>query len=82
MEYVHYSVMTQEILEYLVPPQDQKAKMIDCTCGEGGHTFLFLSKYPNLEVVGLDRDREIQKKKQSSVWNPLVTVLPQKKYLV
>ncbi|MXI86322.1 16S rRNA (cytosine(1402)-N(4))-methyltransferase RsmH [Sphaerochaeta halotolerans] len=62
MEYVHYSVMTQEILEYLVPPHDRPAKMVDCTCGEGGHTFLFLSKYPNLEVVGLDRDREIQQK--------------------
>ncbi len=62
MDYVHYSVMTHEILEYLVPPVDRPAKMVDCTCGEGGHTHLFLSTYPNLEVIGLDRDREIQNK--------------------
>ncbi|MGH0054025.1 MAG: 16S rRNA (cytosine(1402)-N(4))-methyltransferase RsmH [Sphaerochaetaceae bacterium] len=62
MEYVHYSVMTHELLEYLVPPQDRPAKMVDCTCGEGGHTYLFLSTYANLEITGLDRDLDIQKK--------------------
>ncbi len=62
MEYVHYSVMRNEILEYLKPPTDRPAKMVDCTCGEGGHTFLFLSAYPNLQVTGLDRDSVIQQK--------------------
>lgn len=62
MEYVHYSVMRQEILEYLKPPQDTQATMVDCTCGEGGHTHLFLSTYPNLRVIGLDRDSSIQQK--------------------
>jgi 16S rRNA (cytosine1402-N4)-methyltransferase len=36
--------------------------MVDCTCGEGGHTHLFLSSYPNLHVTGLDRDTGIQAK--------------------
>ena len=36
--------------------------MIDCTTGEGGHTKLFLDTYPNLKVIGIDRDKEIQKK--------------------
>ena len=62
MEYVHYSVMRQEILENLIPPQDTEATMVDCTCGEGGHTHLFLSTYPNLRVIGLDRDSSIQQK--------------------
>ncbi|MEA4859378.1 Ribosomal RNA small subunit methyltransferase H [bioreactor metagenome] len=62
MEYVHYSVMRQEILEHLIPPQDTEATMVDCTCGEGGHTHLFLSTYPNLRVIGLDRDSSIQQK--------------------
>ncbi|MDD3057577.1 MAG: 16S rRNA (cytosine(1402)-N(4))-methyltransferase RsmH [Sphaerochaeta sp.] len=62
MEYVHYSVMRQEILEYLKPPQDTPAVMVDCTCGEGGHTHLFLSTHPNLTVIGLDRDSSIQQK--------------------
>jgi len=62
MEYVHYPVMRQEILEYLTPPSDREAFMVDCTCGEGGHTHLFLSMYPNLHVTGLDRDSVIQAK--------------------
>ncbi|MDD2394361.1 MULTISPECIES: 16S rRNA (cytosine(1402)-N(4))-methyltransferase RsmH [Sphaerochaeta] len=62
MEYVHYSVMAQEILQYLVPPADSEATMVDCTCGEGGHTHLFLSTYPMLKVIGLDRDATIQQK--------------------
>lgn len=62
MEYVHYSVMAQEILQYLVPPADSEATMVDCTCGEGGHTHLFLSTYPKLKVIGLDRDATIQQK--------------------
>ena len=36
--------------------------MVDATCGEGGHTHLFLSTYPDLKVIGVDRDREIQEK--------------------
>ena len=62
MEYVHYSVMAQEILQYLIPPADSEATMVDCTCGEGGHTHLFLSTYPKLKVIGLDRDATIQQK--------------------
>ncbi len=62
MEYVHYSVMKQEILEYLTPPLDREAYMVDCTCGEGGHTHLFLATYPDLQVTGLDRDTVIQAK--------------------
>ncbi len=61
MEIVHYPVMHKEVLEYLpIPPGD--ARMIDCTTGEGGHTSLFLSKYPDLKVIGLDKDAGIQKK--------------------
>lgn len=62
MEYVHYPVMSQEILSYLEPPLDREAYMVDCTCGEGGHTNLFLSTHPNLHVIGLDRDSVIQQK--------------------
>lgn len=61
MQYVHYSVMQNEVLEYLVPKRE-KALMVDCTLGEGGHSNLFLSKYPSLRVIGLDRDCEILKK--------------------
>ena len=62
MEFLHYPVMHQEVLDNLTIPADRDAVMIDCTTGEGGHTKLFLDTYPNLKVVGIDRDREIQKK--------------------
>lgn len=61
MQYVHYSVMQNEVLEQLVP-QREDAIMVDCTLGEGGHTNLFLQKYPNLKVIGLDRDEKILEK--------------------
>ena len=61
MQYVHYSVMQNEVLEYL-NPGDRPALMVDCTLGEGGHTSLFLRKYPNLKVIGLDRDSRIMEK--------------------
>ncbi len=36
--------------------------MVDCTLGEGGHSNLFLGRYPNLRVIGLDRDSRIMEK--------------------
>lgn len=62
MTIVHYPVMHAEVLEELSLPQDRTSLMIDCTTGEGGHTKLFLDKYPLLTVIGLDRDSSIQKK--------------------
>ncbi len=62
MEILHYPVMHQEVLDNLVVPDEEGRVLIDCTTGEGGHSALFLSKYRNLNVIGLDRDSEIQKK--------------------
>lgn len=62
MEYVHYSVMPNEVLASLIPPQEGAATMVDCTCGEGGHTHRFLAAYPNLRVIALDRDPGILEK--------------------
>ena len=61
MEYVHYSVMQNEVLSFL-NPEDRSALLVDCTLGEGGHSNLFLRKYPNLRVIGLDRDKSILEK--------------------
>ncbi|MCR4741555.1 MAG: 16S rRNA (cytosine(1402)-N(4))-methyltransferase RsmH [Treponema sp.] len=63
MEIVHKPVLLKECLQYLTPigePYENHAVMIDSTLGEGGHTFNFLSKYPNLTVIGLDADKVIQ----------------------
>ncbi len=61
MEYVHTSVLAAPVLEYL-KPDPSHPYMIDCTLGEGGHSRLFLEKYPFLNVTGLDRDATIMEK--------------------
>lgn len=62
MEFLHYPVMHDEVLANLTLPSDRDSVLIDSTTGEGGHTKLFLEKYPRVTVIGLDRDSEIQKK--------------------
>lgn len=65
MEIVHKPVLLNECLDYLSPigeEYENHCLMIDSTLGEGGHTFNFLSKYKNLEIIGLDADSVIQKK--------------------
>ena len=62
MEILHYPVLHEPVLEYLALSTDEEAVMIDCTTGEGGHSNLFLSRFPRLHVIGIDRDKEIQKK--------------------
>jgi len=58
MEIVHRSVLANEVLTYLpIPPEG--GTLIDCTLGEGGHSSLFLERYPNLQVIGVDRDEAI-----------------------
>jgi len=61
MQYVHYSVMQNEVLSFL-NPGDKEDLLVDCTLGEGGHSNLFLQRYPKLHVIGLDRDCRIMEK--------------------
>ena len=65
MKIVHTPVLLNECLEWLSPmgeKYENHAVMVDSTLGEGGHTFNFLSKYPNLSVIGVDADSIIQAK--------------------
>lgn len=61
MKIVHLPVLLEETLTYLAPGEEP-ALLIDGTLGEGGHTEAFLSRYPQLRVIGLDRDLNIQAK--------------------
>ncbi|MDZ7795094.1 MAG: 16S rRNA (cytosine(1402)-N(4))-methyltransferase RsmH [Spirochaetia bacterium] len=58
MDTVHYSVLQQEVLQYLLPPQGE-GLFIDCTLGEGGHSELVLQENPGIKLVGLDADAHI-----------------------
>ena len=58
MDIVHYSVLKEEVYSFLEPGKDDRL-LIDCTLGEGGHSELFLSRCPWINLVGLDADDKI-----------------------
>jgi 16S rRNA (cytosine1402-N4)-methyltransferase len=59
--FVHEPVLLEAVLELLAPP-DRDALLVDATLGEGGHAAAFLTKFPSLRVVGVDRDGQILRK--------------------
>ncbi len=63
---MHVPVLKKEFLEYLDPKSDEN--FIDCTGGEGGHTFAILEMTsPEGKVLAIDRDiRNISKIKEGS----------------
>ncbi|MCL2067436.1 MAG: 16S rRNA (cytosine(1402)-N(4))-methyltransferase RsmH [Treponema sp.] len=59
MEVVHIPVLLEETMEYLAPRGSDEL-MVDATQGEGGHSFAFLSRFPDLRIAGVDVDASIQ----------------------
>lgn len=59
MDISHKSVLKEEVLEFLAPRTSGEL-MVDCTLGEGGHSEYFLSSFKDLNIVGLDADKNIQ----------------------
>jgi 16S rRNA (cytosine1402-N4)-methyltransferase len=56
-DFTHEPVMLQRTLELLAPALAEKsAILVDCTLGLGGHSEAFLKGFPNLTVIGIDRD--------------------------
>jgi len=56
---LHRPVMLERTLELLRPAvQGKKATVVDCTLGLGGHTEALLTQFPDLTVIGIDRDDE------------------------
>ena len=65
MEFVHTPVLLEECLDRLSPEGEafeSNAFMIDATLGEGGHSFSFLSRFPSLNIVGIDADSSVQQR--------------------
>ncbi|RLE13250.1 MAG: 16S rRNA (cytosine(1402)-N(4))-methyltransferase [Actinobacteria bacterium] len=50
----HTPVMVQEVLSWLEPAA--LGWIVDCTYGGGGHSRALLERYPDVRVVGIDRD--------------------------
>lgn len=61
MEIVHTSVLLQECLDLLTPSR-ANSLFVDGTLGEGGHAEAFLKKFPDIRVIGIDADAQIQER--------------------
>lgn len=59
MKIVHTSVLLEETVLYLAP-RGEGELMVDATLGEGGHSHVFLSRFPDLRIIGIDADKNIQ----------------------
>jgi 16S rRNA (cytosine1402-N4)-methyltransferase len=56
---LHTPVLLERTVELLAPALGRTgAVLVDATLGMGGHAEAFLSRFPELVLVGLDRDRE------------------------
>ncbi len=59
-EIVHVPVLWREILDFTGSSAGAgKGLLVDCTLGEGGHSSLFLSEFPELKIIAFERDPEI-----------------------
>ena len=59
IERIHTPVMLERTLELLAPAIDADgAVLVDATLGMGGHASAFLTRFPKLTVIGLDRDTD------------------------
>ena len=56
----HVSVMLDRCVDLLTPAIQAKAHpvVVDATLGAGGHTEALLTKFPQLTVIGIDRDAD------------------------
>ncbi|MDR2109701.1 MAG: 16S rRNA (cytosine(1402)-N(4))-methyltransferase RsmH [Spirochaetaceae bacterium] len=60
MEIVHTPALLAETIKYLAP-RSAGELMVDATLGEGGHSYAFLSRFPDLRIIGIDADGDIQR---------------------
>jgi 16S rRNA (cytosine1402-N4)-methyltransferase len=56
---IHTPVLLEETIQFLAP-RTKGELMVDATLGEGGHSYAFLSRFPDLKIIGIDADRDIQ----------------------
>ncbi|MBX7490183.1 16S rRNA (cytosine(1402)-N(4))-methyltransferase RsmH [Helicobacter turcicus] len=59
MEIPHIPVLLEQVLDSFDTPRIAKGGiLLDCTLGFGGHTFALLERYPSLEIIGIDQDKD------------------------
>lgn len=55
MTFVHVPVMPHKVIDILFPTVSNPL-VVDATLGEGGHSLLFLERWPDAMVLGIDAD--------------------------
>ena len=56
---IHTPVLLERCVELLAPALEKPgAVLVDATLGMGGHSEAFLTRFPELSLVGLDRDTD------------------------
>ncbi|SDU81723.1 16S rRNA (cytosine(1402)-N(4))-methyltransferase RsmH [Arcanobacterium phocae] len=55
---LHVPVLLKPIVDILSPALQAESCLIDCTLGMGGHSEAFLRAFPQLTVIGIDRDEQ------------------------
>ncbi|MBK3331598.1 16S rRNA (cytosine(1402)-N(4))-methyltransferase RsmH [Persephonella atlantica] len=50
----HYPVLNREVLQFF--SSIKAGVIVDATVGGGGHSYLILKKFPEIKIVGIDRD--------------------------
>ncbi|USR80023.1 16S rRNA (cytosine(1402)-N(4))-methyltransferase RsmH [Arcanobacterium pinnipediorum] len=55
---LHIPVLLEPIINLLAPALNDGGVLIDCTLGMGGHSEAFLRSFPQLRVIGIDRDEQ------------------------
>lgn len=56
-EFTHDPVLFKEVLD-LLRPVDEDGLIVDATVGLGGHAAGLLERYPEMRLIGIDRDPE------------------------
>src|SRR5690606_6702953 len=56
---IHTPVLLERCIELLAPAlATDGAVLVDATLGMGGHSEAFLERFPNIRLIGLDRDTD------------------------
>lgn len=55
----HLPVLLNEVLDFFSSLKGDNLVFLDGTVGEGGHSLAILEKFPNSQLIALDRDLEI-----------------------
>jgi 16S rRNA (cytosine1402-N4)-methyltransferase len=68
---MHVSVALDRSIELLAPAilKSENPVLVDATLGLGGHSYALLDRFPNLKIIGIDRDKSAIEQAKSRLSN-------------